>query len=415
MRYKKFRLVTAITLLLFSGFSLLVAFFAYQLHLDNNEVMGNSRKLLAFLGICSLGLAFWLAFSESTYSSRFIRRISKFLHQESHMLTNSQFGRWSSSAFLWYRRTQFYLWFDKNPWIYAVISAALVIFIYFWFITGAKWAWTDYSNSYDMLANAFLRGSVALLEKPPEALMNLANPYDYLNREGIDYIWDATYFNGKYYLYWGFVPALFAAAVKGLHPSTVEDQQLVFFFLSGLAVIISVTFHWLRGRYFPRSPAWTTGFFTLTALLSLPLIWIVNRAMVYEAAIAGGQFFLLLGLYATIRAMDSQRKSTWLFLSGLAWGAAVNSRANYALAVFWFVMLITIFLLFRLKKPSAWIKPLLFLFLPLLLSAFGFGWYNYTRFGSILETGHRYQLTGVAMPEEYGQITSCELHHTQSA
>ena len=66
---------------------------------------------------------------------------------------------------------------------------------------------TEYSSSYDMLANAFLRGSISLLEKPSQALMNLENPYDYLNRGGIDYIWDATYFNGKYYLYWGFVPA----------------------------------------------------------------------------------------------------------------------------------------------------------------------------------------------------------------
>jgi hypothetical protein len=406
MRYKKFRLVVAATLLALGGLALFIGFFAFQLHLDNNQVMGDSRKLLAFLGTLSMGFAFWLAFSEQITSSWLGRTTSQLFARAINFLAYSKFAKLFSGVLHKYKATAFFAWFNRNPWIYAVTSAALVIFVYFWYITGAKWAWTDYSNSYDMLANAFLRGSIALLEKPSAALMNLANPYDYLNREGVDYIWDATFFNGKYYLYWGFVPALFAAAVKGLHPSTVEDQQLVFFFLSGLAVVLSATFHWLRGRYFPRSPAWMTGFFTLAALLSLPLIWIVNRAMVYEAAIAGGQFFLLLGLYSALRAMDSPRKSPWLFLSGFAWGAAVNSRANYALAVFWFVALITVFLLFRLKKPSAWIRPLFFLFLPLLVSAVGFGWYNFARFGSILETGHRYQLTGVAMPEEYGQITS---------
>ncbi len=314
--------------------------------------------------------------------------------------------KWFTARIHNYQKTTLYKWFDRNPWIYGVISAVLVIFIYFWFITGAKWAWTEYSSTYDMLANAFLRGSISLLEKPSQALMNLENPYDYINRGGVDYIWDATYYNGKYYLYWGFVPAIFAAGFKMLHATRIEDQQLVFFFLAGLTVVLSATFHSLRGRFFSKSPAWTAGFFSLSALLSLPLIWIVNRAMVYEAAIASGQFFLLLGLYSAIRSMTSPRRSTWLFLAGVAWGAAVNSRVNYALAVFWFVLMITAFSLIRLKKPSAWFQPLFSLFLPLVLSAAVFGGYNFARFGSILETGHRYQLTGAGRPEEYGKVAS---------
>ena len=136
------------------------------------------------------------------------------------------------------------------------------------------------------------------------------------------------------------------------------------------------------------------------------MLWIINRAMVYEAAIAGGQFFLLLGLYAALRAMHSSHKSAWLFLAGLAWGAAVNSRVNYALAVFWFVLVISIFIFIQNKKPSAWLAPLVFLFIPLIFWASGFSWYNFARFGSIFETGHRYQLTGVARPEDYGLVTS---------
>ena len=34
------------------------------------------------------------------------------------------------------------------------------------------------------------------------------------------------------------------------------------------------------------------------------------------------------------------------------------------------------------------------------------GWYNYARFGSILETGHRYQFTGLALPADYRLVTS---------
>jgi hypothetical protein len=44
--------------------------------------------------------------------------------------------------------------------------------------------------------------------------------------------------------------------------------------------------------------------------------------------------------------------------------------------------------------------------LPLLAWAGGLGWYNLARFGSILETGHRYQLTGPALPADYSQVIS---------
>ena len=110
---------------------------------------------------------------------------------------NTPFGKWYFTTSSRYRRTRFYQWFDRNSWVWAVFSAVLAIFIYFWFITGAKWAWTPYTHYFDMLANAFLKGSVSLLEKPPAALANIANPYEYGNRKGIEYLWDSSYFKGQ--------------------------------------------------------------------------------------------------------------------------------------------------------------------------------------------------------------------------
>ena len=52
------------------------------------------------------------------------------------------------------------------------------------------------------------------------------------------------------------------------------------------------------------------------------MMWIINRATVYEAAIAGGQFFLLVGLYAAL-AGDAfvRHMSAWLFLAGSGMGS----------------------------------------------------------------------------------------------
>ena len=402
MRYQRFKRIIILFLSLFGMLALTVAFFAFQLHLDNNAIMGPSRRVLALLGVLSLGLALWIAFSSQIRNSRF----SLTLHRLVDSLRNSRISTWLRACHTRYMRSSFHLFLSKHSWLFPVLAAAIVIFIYFFYITGAKWAFTDYSQYYDMLANAFLKGSLALLEKPPAALAALANPYDYGNREGIHYLWDASYFQGNYYLYWGPVPALFAALFKSIHPVVIEDQVLVFLFLSGLAIVIAATFHHLRSTFFPSAPGWTAGFFTLVTMLSLPLIWIVNRAMVYEAAIASAQFFLILGLYAALRALTSPRKSAWLVLAGFAWGAAVNSRVSLGLVVFILALILVLFLLFTIKKPSSWIPPTIALVLPLVISASAFAAYNFARFGAFLQTGHKYQLTGIGMPEDYSDLTS---------
>src|SRR5690606_32940493 len=49
-----------------------------------------------------------------------------------------------------------------------------------------------------------------------------------------------------------------------------------------------------------------------------------------------------------------------------------------------------------------------FAILPLALIAVSLSWYNYNRFGSIFEFGHRYQLTGPALTANYSDISSLQ-------
>ena len=62
-------------------------------------------------------------------------------------------------------------------------------------------------NDYVDLGTAFLRGQLALLERPDPRLADLGDPYEFTQRKGIPYRWDASYYGGKYYLYWGPAPA----------------------------------------------------------------------------------------------------------------------------------------------------------------------------------------------------------------
>jgi hypothetical protein len=62
---------------------------------------------------------------------------------------------------------------------------------------------------YEMLADAFLHGQLNLKEEPSENLLQSENPYDPWQRgTPQDYLWDASLYKGKYFLYFGAVPAL---------------------------------------------------------------------------------------------------------------------------------------------------------------------------------------------------------------
>jgi hypothetical protein len=178
------------------------------------------------------------------------------------------------------------------------------------------------------------------------------------------------------------------------------------FFLAGLTLVLATLLHWLRKTFFPEAPAWTLLPLTLVGGLNAPLLWLVNRPSVYETAIAGGQFFLLMGLYAALRGLAVKDGKGWLALAGLAWGASVGCRINDAAAVLWLVALAGLYLICRSQRTWNWLIPALCLGLPLLACAGGLAWYNLARFGSLIETGHRYQLTGPALPDDYSLVAS---------
>ncbi|MBI9051337.1 MAG: hypothetical protein JEZ00_18075 [Anaerolineaceae bacterium] len=265
---------------------------------------------------------------------------------------------------------------------------------------------TRSSNYYDQLADAFLAGQVHLPEHPPAPLLALDDPYDWTKREGIDYLWDATLYQGEYYLYWGAVPALIAALVKLIHPMILLDQSLVWAFWIGICIIFALLVSLLHKQLFPTQPAWMLFPFASLAGIAMPMLWLTTRPSVYESAIASGQFFLLVGLYAALRALWSESKTGgWLLLAGFAWGAAVNCRLNLAVGVGWFGLCLAYFL-FRKNHWTRWLQQMTLLALPLILWMGAMAGYNFLRFGNPLETGHKYQLNGPGMPTEYSQVMS---------
>ena len=58
------------------------------------------------------------------------------------------------------------------------------------------------------LVDAFEKGQSELIYEPTPELLALENPYDWSQRDGIEYSWDHLLFEDKYYSYYGIAPVL---------------------------------------------------------------------------------------------------------------------------------------------------------------------------------------------------------------
>jgi hypothetical protein len=286
--------------------------------------------------------------------------------------------------------------------------------MYVWYISAGKWtAWPPSAiyNYYSKLAAAFQHGQLFLDDKPAKELLALPDPYRIGARKGISYIWDASLFQGRYYLYWGPVPALILWPLRIAFPSwELGDIYLAFAFVCGLYTMLCVLALTIWNRYFPTLPPWSLAFGLIVIGLAPPLTWMLNRPEVYEAAIAAGQMFLFGSIYLLHRGFDSHDNAFWKFaLASFFWGLAIGSRTSQALPVCFLGAATLLRLAGRRDSLQSdhwrW-RAVVATLVPVTLCALALGWYNWARFGSALEFGYRYQLTLLQLPKHYDEIFS---------
>jgi hypothetical protein len=297
-------------------------------------------------------------------------------------------------------------------WI--VLPIVIVTAAYLWFISAGTWiSWpkTSIYNYYGNLAAAFSKGNLHLDDAPSRDLLALPDPYRKGARKGISYIWDATLYNGRYYVYWGPVPALvLLPAQVAVDLRELADIYLVFLFVAALYGAICLLLIRIWRQSFGELPRWTLSLGLMVAGLAPPLAWMLNRPEVYEAAIAAAQFFLFGGICWCFAALKSDDTSVWRLAAGSAfWGLAIGSRSNQALPVLLLLASTTLWLL----GTRAWrhrvrlkVGALAALFLPVAACVGALLLYNHARFGAILEFGYRYQLTLLEIPKHHSDLFS---------
>lgn len=290
---------------------------------------------------------------------------------------------------------------DKKEYIKKLVSIASFIFViagYIWFITYGYWTnWNPSTYFYDNLATAFSHRSLSLEIEVSPKLLALENPYNPFERKGIDFPLDYSLYNGKYYLYFGPIPALMLAALKLIGVGAVGDHLLVFIFTCMLFVFEIATIIFIKKHFFQAVPNWVAPFYIIFIGLASPIAWMLTEARVYEAAIIAGQAFFVAGFYFTVTAISQNTPSSKrLFFGGILFAFAFGSRLTLILPIGFVVSLVFVLLLHR-SYPWKSVKQTTYQLLspcvPIVIGGLLFAWYNWARFGSVFETGIYYQLT----------------------
>jgi len=247
---------------------------------------------------------------------------------------------------------------------------------------------------YPLLAQGFLHGHLSLEKTPSPEFLAIDDPWDPA-KTGALRLPDATYYKGRYYLYFGPTPVLLfflpINILLGLYPS--HSVAVVVFSLMGYGLSL-LLLGALRRRYFSGVPIpWLVAAALILGFASA-VPQMLRRPDVWEVAISCGYLMLCSGLCAVYLAAV-RRSSAWLALASLCFGLAIASRPTLLLCPV--ALLFPLAAILRHRKPGvAWLSALPRVLLPsfLVLAAclFGIFGYNYERFGDPLEFGQRYQM-----------------------
>lgn len=269
------------------------------------------------------------------------------------------------------------------------------------FVNWERDTWAAHAQ-YEDLADALIGGHVYLKEEPPKTLETLKNPYDTLLREkelaesNESYLFDFAYYNGKYYSYFGVLPAILFFVPFQLLTGHSLQTWIPVMICGILYCPVSFWFiYQIIKKYFKNI---SLGIYLLMASVFIAgssIIYLVHFGNVYSMPIMFGLLLGVLGLGFWISSVDEKgsiRKNK-LILGSLCIASIIACRPQLAIILF---LAFPIFMpqikqkLFFSKKG---ILNTLCVIVPFLIIGLLVMWYNYIRFGSPLDFGANYNLT----------------------
>ncbi|MCX6934392.1 MAG: hypothetical protein NTZ29_17185, partial [Verrucomicrobia bacterium] len=274
-----------------------------------------------------------------------------------------------------------------------------------WLLCSALYFWTAESISekakeetdpwhhYAHLVDGYLAGHTHLSRAPAPELLALADPYD--PKTNADYrAWDASLYQGKFYLYFGPAPALLTMLPWKLLTGHMLPQWAAAAWLSiaGFGVL-SLLLAGIRRQWFPATTPAQLGCAVLLAghICWLPVI--LRRPAFWELPIITAVALFWSALYCLWRFRPDRPSALWALAGGTALALMPAARPTYAIAAI-FLIAFWAWPLLRPRLDGPRLRVLAALFAPPVAAAVSLVAYNVLRFGRPLEFGQGYQLWG---------------------
>ena len=277
-----------------------------------------------------------------------------------------------------------------------------------------------YSQS---LTDALISGHLYLNEEPRERFMKLDNPYDYTQRRHTRGknkwdAWDAAYYDGHFYVYFGVVPALlFFVPFKLITGSYLMSTYVVTVAACLFMLFLGLIWMEVLARQYPDLPLGLVILSLIVLNCSTGAFFYAAIPKFYCIAYTCGYAFAALGYLIFVRWWYRGRRGRLPLLFGaLCLALAVGCRPTMLLLSLPLVPFAVRYLKECGKNAAGfgcfmrglrwnWLGFVLFA-VPYAAVGAGLMWYNYERFGSILQFGQSYQLTVTDMLHSHAHIST---------
>jgi hypothetical protein len=240
-----------------------------------------------------------------------------------------------------------------------------------------------------------------------------ARPYDlaWLKANNIDFHFDYSFYNGKYYCYFGIVPAIMLyVPYKLITGNYLTDHTGIFLFGAISIILLAMLWRYCVKRYMPdmRFVFYLLSFLTL--FFANGMFSVLSYTRFYSIVSTAGFMFAIAGILLLLKSAENEKiNRLQLFFACLCLALVVGCRPNMI-----FVSLLVPVVLWRYLRPCDKnastvqystvqystvqynpYKLFLFIAIPYIIVAIPLMYYNYVRFGSITEFGVSYMLNEI--------------------
>ncbi|MBO4609169.1 MAG: hypothetical protein J5696_04785 [Lachnospiraceae bacterium] len=275
----------------------------------------------------------------------------------------------------------------------------------------------EHRNQYELLARSLSQGHLYIdYDDVDPRLEELANVYDPNERwqAGVSFYRDHAYYKGRYYMYFGVVPAVLLFlpyyVITGNDLTTYHATQVfTAFAILGLFLL----FRKLVKKYFPSMNV--ILFISLAAAFSfISTYFCIGTPALYCTATSSAvcmmvwsMFFFVSGVLLT-DASDRKKQVIYACLGSLFGALSFGCRPTAALGNLVLIPLCIAFIRKRMgtddkKKTAKTIADICIIAVPYVVIGILLMLYNYARFENPFEFGQAFQLTG-ADQSNYGSF-----------